>query len=180
MSRLIAATILKIQRLLDEHPPHEQAQARVFVDARYPSMPAPVHTGSNAPVHAPVQRGSDVPVQNGSNAPVQGGLEGGFLQFWSLYPRKSGKQEAKRIWLRLKPNQELQDKILRAVREQIPSEQWCKDNGQFIPHPKTWLNQGRWDDEPTKCTGATGRTVANIAAAEAALRMMNQRDKERK
>ena len=22
-----------------------------------------------------------------------------------------------------------------------------KDNGQYIPNPATWLNQGRWEDE---------------------------------
>jgi hypothetical protein len=30
---------------------------------------------------------------------------------------------------------------------QKTSAQWQKDNGQYIPNPATWLNQGRWDDE---------------------------------
>jgi hypothetical protein len=153
--RPIAATILKIQMLLDAHPAIEQAQARAFVDARYPGgSNAPVHAGSNEP-NAPVQNGSNAPV----HAPVQkGGLEGGFLQFWSLYPKKTGKQEAHRIWLKVKPNAELLDKILRAIREQITSDQWNKENGQFIPHPKTWLNQGRWDDEPVQTAGLNHAT----------------------
>ncbi len=31
--------------------------------------------------------------------------------------------------------------------------QWMKDNGQrgFIPHPATYLNQRRWEDEPAAC-----------------------------
>ena len=27
------------------------------------------------------------------------------------------------------------------------SEQWKKDDGQFIPHPTTFLNGERWNDE---------------------------------
>jgi hypothetical protein len=27
------------------------------------------------------------------------------------------------------------------------SQQWVKDNGQFIPHASTWLNGKRWEDE---------------------------------
>jgi hypothetical protein len=34
-----------------------------------------------------------------------------------------------------------------AVEAQKKSKQWQKDDGQYIPNPSTWLNQGRWDDE---------------------------------
>ena len=36
--------------------------------------------------------------------------------------------------------------ILKALDEQKKSEQWLKDNGQFIPKPTNWLNAGQWDD----------------------------------
>ena len=26
---------------------------------------------------------------------------------------------------------------------------WKKNGGQFIPHPSTWLNNRRWEDEHT-------------------------------
>ena len=32
---------------------------------------------------------------------------------------------------------------------QKESDQWTRDDGQFIPLPATYLNQGRWKDEPT-------------------------------
>lgn len=70
-----------------------------------------------------------------------------FDEFWKAYPRKIGKQEALKVWKRLNPNQDLIYQILDAVDSQKHSEQWLKNNGQFIPHPTTWLNQGRWDDE---------------------------------
>ena len=77
-----------------------------------------------------------------------------FLQFWTAYPRKVGKQEALRIYRKLEVNQELQERILKAVHEQKASEQWTKDKGQFIPLPKTWLNRGSWDDEPMRMNRA--------------------------
>lgn len=152
MARMIAETLLMIQRLLDEHEPEEQAQARAFVDARYPPLIHRPSTGADEP---------NEPVQNGSNAPVQTGslhksISSSFLQFWSEYPKKTGKKEALRIWTKLKPDQELTEKILVAVRQQKDSEDWTKDNGQFIPHPKTWLNQERWCDEPVQIGARRG------------------------
>ena len=36
--------------------------------------------------------------------------------------------------------------MLSAIEAQKKSEQWTRDNGQFIPYPSTWLNRGQWDD----------------------------------
>jgi hypothetical protein len=56
-----------------------------------------------------------------------------------------GKKAALKVWLRSKDRPSI-PVILAAVENQKRSEQWVKDGGQFIPHPATWLNQGRWDD----------------------------------
>ena len=66
-----------------------------------------------------------------------------FERFWSVYPRKVGKQSAKRAFERVKVPLET---LVTAVERQKCSDQWTRDNGQYIPHPTTWLNQGRWDD----------------------------------
>lgn len=68
-----------------------------------------------------------------------------FNEFWSLYPRKVGKTKAREKWETVKP--ELVDTILAAVAEQAKSWDWIKNDGQFIPHPATWLHQQRWEDE---------------------------------
>jgi hypothetical protein len=73
--------------------------------------------------------------------------ESRFSEFWQAYPKKIGKQAALKAWKRVKVTAELHEKILDAIRLQKTSAQWQKDNGQFIPNPATWLNQGRWDDE---------------------------------
>ena len=48
--------------------------------------------------------------------------------------------------------------LLDAVEAQKKTPQWQKDNGQFIPHPTTWLNGKRWEDEVVTSTG-TGATA---------------------
>ena len=70
----------------------------------------------------------------------------GFEDFWKAYPNKKDKQKAKKAWLKHSPNL---TKVLSALKAQKNSEQWKKDNGQFIPLPTTWLNGARWEDEVT-------------------------------
>ena len=70
-----------------------------------------------------------------------------FDDFWAAYPKKVGKDDAKRAFDKRKPNAELLSAMLAALEVQKQSPSWTKDNGQFIPNPSTWLNQGRWQDE---------------------------------
>jgi hypothetical protein len=69
-----------------------------------------------------------------------------FDRFWAAYPRKAGKDAARKAFAARKPDDALTDAMLAAVAEQSQSEQWKRDGGQYIPHPATWLNQGRWED----------------------------------
>ena len=68
-----------------------------------------------------------------------------FEIFWKGYPKKTAKENAKKAWLKIKPNDELIAKITKAVKEQKLSER----ESQFIPHAATWLNARRWEDEVT-------------------------------
>lgn len=70
-----------------------------------------------------------------------------FNRFWAIYPRKVGKGAARKVWQKLKPSAELTETLLSAVNIQRNSEQWQKENGQYIPNPATWLNQERWEDD---------------------------------
>lgn len=70
-----------------------------------------------------------------------------FDTFWKAYPRKVGKDEARKAFDKRKPTPELLNAILAAIEVQRQTLDWQKDGGQFIPHPATWLNQGRWQDE---------------------------------
>ena len=69
-----------------------------------------------------------------------------FEVFWKAYPRKTNKGFAKKVFEKLKPSDELLKKMLSALEQQTPL--W-KDP-QYIPHPSTWLNGERWEDEVQK------------------------------
>jgi hypothetical protein len=70
-----------------------------------------------------------------------------FQRFWQAYPRRVCKKIAFIAWQNLKPNKELQDKILKAIEEQSNTKQWQKNDGEFIPYPSTWLNGEQWENE---------------------------------
>lgn len=69
-----------------------------------------------------------------------------FDVFWKAYPKKVGKDAARKAFDKRKPTQELLDQMLKAVGQQRITSGWLKEGGQFIPHPSTWLNEGRWMD----------------------------------
>jgi Helix-turn-helix domain len=72
-------------------------------------------------------------------------VDDGFEEFWNRYPKKVGKTLAHQAWKKEKVNV---DEVLETLKWQIQSEQWNKQSGQFIPNPTTYINQGRWHDEP--------------------------------
>ena len=69
-----------------------------------------------------------------------------FESFWSLYPKKVKKQKAKEWFEKNKPTEELAVIMITALKKFVNSKEWKDSNGQFIPHPTTWLNQKRWED----------------------------------
>lgn len=68
-----------------------------------------------------------------------------FARFWELYPRKVGKAAAEKAF-----ETAVKRVGIRTVAQGV--QRLASDPNlpgkQFIPHPETWLKQGRWDDEP--------------------------------
>lgn len=97
--------------------------------------------------------------------------ETAFDEFWRLYPRKVGKPLARAKWeaitnggmrtrtldrdsgnyvdIELAATPQVLIAGARRYRDmQVDRTTFkLKDNGRFILHPATWLNQGRWEDE---------------------------------
>jgi uncharacterized protein YdaU (DUF1376 family) len=69
-----------------------------------------------------------------------------FNIFWQEYPKKVGKEAARKSWYKIRPN--LQD-VLKTLAWQKQSKQWFEKGGQFIPNASTYLNQHRFLDEPS-------------------------------
>jgi hypothetical protein len=70
----------------------------------------------------------------------------GFEDFWQSYPRKAGKGDAEKAWVKLKLASRLPE-LLTAIRAAKVSHDWTKEAGQYIPHPATWLNRRGWEDQ---------------------------------
>jgi uncharacterized protein YdaU (DUF1376 family) len=66
-----------------------------------------------------------------------------FDIFWKQYPRKVAKPNAQKAWNKIKPDDVVFKKMLAAINQQGLSSKEI----QFVPHPATWLNAQRWEDE---------------------------------
>ena len=68
-----------------------------------------------------------------------------FESFWSIYPKKVAKPAAVKAFRSAKVNGHLGD-VLADIENRKESEDWKKQDGQFVPNPATYLNQRRWED----------------------------------
>ena len=92
-----------------------------------------------------------------------------FDTFWKSYPRKVAKSNAQKAYAKaLKSAKDpgaLAQTILTALDTHKKLDQWLRDDGKYIPHAATWLNQQRWADEvspapTTSPSPATSMTTA--------------------
>lgn len=70
-----------------------------------------------------------------------------FDKFWEVYPRKVDKKKAREKFTKIKPTEELVDLMIKQIERFKQTNDWQKENGKYIPHPSTWLNNNRWEDE---------------------------------
>lgn len=67
-----------------------------------------------------------------------------FEQFWKIYPRKIGKGAARSAFEKASTKEN--PATILQVAEAYANSSSLPDL-QFIPHPSTWLNQERWNDD---------------------------------
>lgn len=100
--------------------------------------------GDPPPESNPIQSESNTKYESKSKSESESKGASAFDVFWKAYPKKIGKIAAKKAFDKVKIPVET---LVQAIDQQKCSEQWRKNNGQYIPNPATWLNQGRWEDE---------------------------------
>ena len=66
-----------------------------------------------------------------------------FDDFWLLYPRRVAKKAARLAWARIDAN--LHIPVLCACAAWRPI--WMQRDPEYMPHPASWLNGERWEDE---------------------------------
>jgi len=69
-----------------------------------------------------------------------------FNDFWNIYPRKKGKEHALKWFRKNKPNDEFVAMLIADITKRLESE-WKGKDLEFIPHPSTYLNGKRWEDD---------------------------------
>jgi hypothetical protein len=73
-----------------------------------------------------------------------------FEKFYSAYPKREAKKKALDTWVKLHPDNDLQQNILDAIEKQKIHKDGLKSRNEFCPEwplPASWLNQRRWEDE---------------------------------
>lgn len=68
-----------------------------------------------------------------------------FNEFWEKYPKKVAKKYAFDCYVKIEMTEELHQMMLSAIEKQKKLPEW--GDVRYIPHPSTWLNQRRWEDE---------------------------------
>lgn len=105
------------------------------------ASPTSTSTSSSSPTSTST---SSIPQANGAKAPaVPTAL---VEEIYQAYPRKEGREDALRaIRKRIKEGKDPQF-LLERVKTYAAAIAWKERD--FIPHPATWFNNGRYDDDP--------------------------------
>ncbi|PZP58294.1 MAG: hypothetical protein DI568_17235 [Sphingomonas sp.] len=82
-----------------------------------------------------------------------------FVRFYTrVYPKREKRAEAARAW-RSKGCEAIAEKIIAEVADRAANDpQWRKDGGRYIPHPASYINGRRWEDE---WQGRSGSSAAD-------------------
>lgn len=70
-----------------------------------------------------------------------------FTEFWKHYPRKVGKEDARRAWGRAIKRRKTNPDDIVAGAARYAADPNLPETA-FIPHPDRWLNGNRWENDP--------------------------------
>jgi hypothetical protein len=95
-----------------------------------------VTVGNAKKRHIDIDIDIDIPKEVGHSVTAS------FEKWWSEYPKKVKKKTAREIWMRKNPPVDL---LIADVQNRLLNDAQWRDG--FIPHPTTYLNGERWNDE---------------------------------
>lgn len=79
-----------------------------------------------------------------------------FNDFWAIYPRRVGKGAARKAWASMTKRGTEIDTVLHAAAQFAVAS--ANLEPKFVPHPATWLNSERYDDDPAPTQPDGGST----------------------
>lgn len=93
--------------------------------------------------------------------------ESDFEECWSIYPKKQGKADARKAYLKFaKKDPELKEKVISGIRNYIEDIQRNKTPEQFIKHGSTFFNGEHWNDDYSARTGRMIETQPDSDTSE--------------
>ena len=94
---------------------------------------------------------SPVPSSDSSSSEVK---RSEFDQFWTAYPKRKQKEAARRAFEKARKHADWPgiEAVISVIEVLKTTDDWKKENGQFIPYPASWLNAGGWMDEVVSTT----------------------------
>jgi hypothetical protein len=136
----------------DEYVRQHRGAGTRFVAEAQPPKPAPKPTpkppigdglgdGASSSSSSSSSRNTPKPPRGGDEADPQ------FARFWAAYPRKVAKDAALKAFAKRKPDEVLVGQMIAAIERQGLAEKCQRGEGQYVPYPATWLNEGRWKDD---------------------------------
>lgn len=84
-----------------------------------------------------------------------------FDELWQIYPRRVGKDKARKAFTVAVKHGADPNAILAAARSYAERCRLMQQDPKYIPHPTTWLNRGSWDDDLEAAMPAPVLTGAN-------------------
>jgi hypothetical protein len=137
--------------------PGDDKSNRISFDIICNQMTSDVTVIQSNPIRNPIQSNPNpippIAPNGGDDVLKESKSDERFETFWKAYPKKVGKGAAEKSFKKYKPDDALLSAMIKAIETQKRSDQWVKENGQFIPNPATWLNQKRWEDETAQNNG---------------------------
>ena len=123
---------------------HKSEQAKLSAKARWAKRAAEMQSQSERNANA-LEKDANASKNDATHNPIPINKEylDRFDIFWKKYPRKVAKPNAQKAWLKIKPDDALTQKMIVAIDKQG----LCNREIQFVPHPASWLNAQRWEDE---------------------------------
>jgi hypothetical protein len=88
-----------------------------------------------------------------------------FARVWDIYPKKESPRTALAAWLAITPlpTPEFTDHAIATIARQRQTPEWLKEGGQFVPRLENWIQQGRWNDEPSELPFVSADDVDRMA-----------------
>lgn len=131
-----------------KHPGPEQAEKWLYQDESDESAhcadSAPTVRRQSGAVSAPEIGTGELGTKNSSStaSPSPPRYTDDFESWWKLYPRRVGKGAAAKAYAKIDIDHSRLEDITRRYAESV-----ADTEPRFIPHPATWLNERRFDDD---------------------------------